>query len=206
MKTTAQSVLCTCSAAAMLWAGQAGAAILLADGFDSETRSLNYTGFANWNVTAGSVDLIGTGFFDFYPGNGNYVDLAGSTNVGGTLASKQSFSVAPGGTFNLSFDLGGSARGNNNVVDIALAGVTLATLTLPSSAPLAQHAYSLTNSTGALMTGNLVFRNDTNGTQGAILDNVVLTTSVPEPSTALLLTMGLGTLLWRGRGRNRPWF
>lgn len=206
MKTAAKSVLCACSAAAMLVAGQAGAAVLLSDNFDSETRSLNYTGFANWNVTSGSVDLIGPGLFDLYPGNGNYVDLAGSTNFGGTLTSKQSFSIAPGESFGLSFKLGGSARGTSNMVDVALAGITLATLTLQSNDPLSLRTYNLTNNTNSLMSGFLSFRNLTNGTQGAILDNVELSrTSVPEPASAALLALGLGVLMLK-RPRRGRWY
>ncbi|MBS1189306.1 MAG: motif putative anchor domain protein [Rhodocyclaceae bacterium] len=199
----AKNRLIACAGAALLWAGHAGAAVLLSDNFNSETQGLNYTGFTNWNVTAGSVDLIGTGFFDFYPGNGNYVDLAGSTGFGGTLTSKQSFAVASGGSFDLSFDLGGSARGPTNIVDVILAGTTLATLTLASSAPLALHTYSLHNNSGSALSGNLVFRNETNGTQGAILDNVILSSNsatVSEPATTLLLGLGLaGLILGRRR-------
>ena len=204
MKKAAKSVLCACSAAAMLVAGQAGAAVLLSDNFDSETRALNYTGFANWNVTSGSVDLIGPGLFDLYPGNGNYVDLAGSTNFGGTLTSKQSFSIGPGQSFNLSFKMGGSARGTSNVVEVALGSTILTTLTLPSDTPLSLH--SLTNITGPSMSGFLSFRNVTNGTQGAILDDVLLSSSsVPEPASAALLALGLGVLMLK-RPRRGRWY
>ena len=51
------------------------------DNFSSENggvAQLAYTGFANWNVTAADVDLIGNGNFDFFPGNNLYVDLNGS--------------------------------------------------------------------------------------------------------------------------------
>jgi hypothetical protein len=65
---------------------------LLNDDFDTENSSiglLDYSRFSNWIVTRGSVDLIGNGFYDFYPGNGLYVDLDGSTNEGGKLESKK---------------------------------------------------------------------------------------------------------------------
>jgi hypothetical protein len=93
------------------WAQTGSAAVLFSDDFNSEPQSLGTTplspAFANWTVTTGSVDVIGsipTPNFDFYPGNGNYVDLDGSNNQLGTLASKATFGA---GTYTLSFDLSG---------------------------------------------------------------------------------------------------
>lgn len=211
MKSNVKAVLFACSTAAMLAAGQAGASVLLSDNFNTETQALNYTGFTNWNVTSGSVDLIGTGFYDIFPGHGNYVDLTGSAtdNAAGALTSKQNFSLAPGDTLNLQFDMGG--RGVDTVADIMFANTKLATLDLAINAPLTQHTLSLTNTTGATMTGALAFISGTPGTQGAILDNVVLSSEsatpapVSEPATALLLALGLGALGLK-RQRKIPWY
>ena len=55
----------------------ANAGVIFSDNFNAEnggTGVLNYNSFNNWTVTDGTVDLIGNGFFDFYPGNGLYVD------------------------------------------------------------------------------------------------------------------------------------
>jgi PEP-CTERM motif len=65
---------------------------------------LNYFGFANFNVSQGSVDLIGNGYFDAYSGNGLYVDLAGSTNQYGALTTK---TVYAAGTYDIGLSLGG---------------------------------------------------------------------------------------------------
>ncbi|HKD47186.1 MAG TPA: PEP-CTERM sorting domain-containing protein [Rhizomicrobium sp.] len=65
---------------------------------------LNYYGFANFNVSVGSVDLIGNGYFDAYPGNGLYVDLAGSTNQFGAITTK---TVYGPGTYDIGLSLGG---------------------------------------------------------------------------------------------------
>ncbi len=43
---------------------------MLQDDFDSENQGqgmLNYFGLANWDIARGSVDLIGYGFWDFFP-------------------------------------------------------------------------------------------------------------------------------------------
>jgi len=83
---------------------------LLEEDFDSENSgfpgAVNYNEFAQFEVTAGSVDLIGNGFQDFFPDNGLYVDLDGTTVTGGTLRSKTTFSLEPGLVYQLVFDLG----------------------------------------------------------------------------------------------------
>jgi hypothetical protein len=84
---------------------QAHATTLLSDNFDTTTTAgLNQYNFGNFTVSTGSVDVIGNGFFDFHPGNGQYVDLCGSTNQCGGLTTKQSFGP---GTYKVTLGLGG---------------------------------------------------------------------------------------------------
>jgi hypothetical protein len=92
----------------------ARAAVLLDDNFDGENGGvgvLNYSGLANFDVvnaaSGGAVDLIGNGFFDFYPGNGLYVDICGSASACGVLATKQIF--APG-NYTVTLEIAGNAR------------------------------------------------------------------------------------------------
>ncbi|MGE0093268.1 MAG: Ig-like domain-containing protein [Alphaproteobacteria bacterium] len=85
-----------------------GNSVVFHDDFDGETPSggeLNHFDFANWDVSTGSVDLIGNGYFDAFPGNGLYVDLAGTTNQYGGLTTNVTF--APG-TYVIHIDLAGS--------------------------------------------------------------------------------------------------
>src|SRR6185369_10906931 len=60
----------------------------------------------------GSIDIIGTGFFDLQPGHGNYVDLDGSSGSGhnpaGQLTSVATFGP---GNYTLTFALAGNLRG-----------------------------------------------------------------------------------------------
>jgi len=78
------------------------------------TGELNYSGFANWDVSGGQVDLMGNGFLDFLPGNGLYVDLAGSgaptagPGTWGRLVSKSPISLTSGHAYRLSLDLAGN--------------------------------------------------------------------------------------------------
>ena len=84
-----------------LAAGRVDAAVIFSDNFDGENGgvgALNYTGFANFSVSNGLVDLIGNGFFDFLPGNGLYVDLDGSTSDAGVLTKVQRWRWPPGCT------------------------------------------------------------------------------------------------------------
>lgn len=159
---------------------------ILLDNFNLENGgigALNYTGFANWTVSNGTVDLIGNGYFDFYPGNGLYVDLDGSTFQAGTLSTKISF--APG-TYILSFDLGGNQRNYpDDLVDINM-GNLATTLTVASGDPLSLFTYNVTLTT----TGPLTFYNHGGDNVGAILDNVTVS-AVPEPYTVLLLGLGM---------------
>lgn len=84
---------------------------------------LNYTGFINWDVTAGRVDLIGLGLWDVRPGNGLYVDLQGTGDAGfpapgqdfglGQLTSKADFTFTAGQTYRFTISVGGSQAANN---------------------------------------------------------------------------------------------
>src|SRR5216683_2564531 len=110
--------------------------ILLADNFDAETHGLNHTTFANWTVTAGSVDVLGPHFFDLFPGHGEYVDLDGSTrnqNPAGQLSSKLDFAA---GKYAVSFLLGGNQRTTASKTTIVSLGSFSQAITLGEFAPL----------------------------------------------------------------------
>lgn len=193
------------SAALLLLTATSGNAGLI-DNFNSENGGvgeLNYSNFTNFfianSAAGGTVDLIGNGFFDFYPGNGLYVDLLGTGNgLGGLLTTNQSFAA---GTYTLSFDLAGSQRGTDNNVTVNF-GTFDQTFLLPSS-----QGYTLFTETVTLTTAaQLSFQNVETGDEGAILDNVsVISTSaaVPEPSSACLVGFAAFCGIAYGRARKR---
>lgn len=88
------------------------------EGDDFENRGVsNYTGFANWNVLDGEVDILGNGFFDVLPGNGLYVDLIGSPDLNGnfnqgTMQSKTTYSLLSGHQYRIALDLAGNQVAN----------------------------------------------------------------------------------------------
>jgi len=181
-------------------ASTAQAAVVFSDDFNADTLGLNYTGFVNgWTVSDGTVDLIGTGFFDLHPGNGNYVDLDGSTSNAGVLT--QSLSLTAGVTYTASFSLGGSNRGDTNLVDVMF-GTSLSNFTLLSADPLATQSISFTP--GSDGTSTLSFSNGGGDNLGAILDNVMVSTpAIPEPETYALMLAGLGLMAAVARRRRK---
>jgi hypothetical protein len=178
--------------------GQAMALVLFSDNFNTENGgvgALNYNPLTQWDVANGTVDLIGNGFFDFYPGNGLYLDLDGSASNAGDITTKQTFNFTPG-EYWLSFDLGGSTRGDTNSVQVTLSLGTLfdETFILDSSDPLATVQRLIV--VGSDTSGKLAFSHEGGDNLGLILDNVYLeqhktNNVIPEPMTMTLLGAGL---------------
>ncbi|HBQ97326.1 MULTISPECIES: PEP-CTERM sorting domain-containing protein [unclassified Roseofilum] len=173
--------------------------ILLEDNFNAENGGvgeLNYFDLANWDVVDGSVDLIGNGFFDFFPSQGLFLDLDGTTRNAGTVVSKTAFTFNPGQIVELSFDLLGQNPGrtqNNNLT------VSLGTLFEETFSVLDAGLITRQFTVEQLTTANLIFDHTGGDNGGLVLDDVMLairnpSKSVPEPSSivGLLAFSGLG--------------
>jgi hypothetical protein len=177
----------------------AHATALLSDNFNSEVQLENYTNFANWNVTAGSVDVVGPSFvYDPFPGNGAYVDLDGSSpgnNPAGQLTSKLSFAA---GTYTLSFDRAGNARGFAPKTTTVQLGDFLTSLTLASTDPFMLYSYTFTTTGGSLIFTETGVADNT----GNLLDNVTVS-ATPIPAALPLFAPGRGVV--GGLARRRQW-
>jgi hypothetical protein len=187
-----KTLVSTLAAAAFLTgaAGVANAGVVFTDNFNSYAYQLNWAPPANWTAPGpGTVDLIGettTGTaFDFFAGNGGYVDLDGSNNVPGTLRTIASFAA---GTYNLNFDLGGNARGDVDKTTVITLGDFSQSITLSSSASLATQSFTFTTTGGQLSFTDLAGGNPNIGN---ILDNVSLS-AAPEPATWAMMLVGFG--------------
>lgn len=184
--------------------------VLLQDTFDTENNGsgqLN-ANFTNWDVTDGTVDLIGNNFFDLYPGNGLYVDLDGSTGNAGRMESKTTFLLSPG-TCDLSFELGGSQRGDTNTVDVSLGILYSESFTLDSIDPLTLFTRTIAVSSAA--SAELVFDHAGGDNFGLILDDVTLicTEEVIPPDDRVvggeILGIDMTSLFVAGTAANAYW-
>jgi hypothetical protein len=152
-------------------------------------------------VTRGAEGLFARSF------DGAYVDLDGSNGGAGTLQIVQSFGP---GTYTLTFDFGGNARGDIAKTTTIALGDWSTSLTLDSSSPDTLYTYTVVT-TG----GQLSFTDDDAGDQaiGNVLDNVSLSSAtsatqaitdpVPEPSTWAMMLLGFGGIGYAGFRRAR---
>ncbi|HEY5289626.1 MAG TPA: PEPxxWA-CTERM sorting domain-containing protein [Caulobacteraceae bacterium] len=186
----------------------AQAGVLLNDNFDTENGGvgqLNYNGFANFTVanagSGGAVDLIGNGSFDFYPGNGLYVDMCGSSTACGVLTTNQVFGP---GTYTITIDLGGNARFVGSDTTLVNFGTFSGSYSLTETQQQTETAtVTLTSPSQLAISDGGAFGADV----GNILFSVnVATAAVPEPAAWTLMLVGFGGLGAMLRRRARPTF
>lgn len=201
------TIICAMFGLLLGCAGSSWAGFVFFDDFNSENSGQgvgSYSGFANWIVSSGSVDLIGyTGvgspYWDLQPGNGLYVDVDGSTGAAGTMTTSASVDLLPGQYF-LTFDVAGNQRVSSTdqmYYDVGglLAGSSVVvgqddpfqTVVVPFTVPSA-------------MSASISFQGVGGDNYGALLDNVSISI-VPAPGCILLVGIGAGVVGWlRRRG------
>ena len=169
----------------------------------------------NWSVVSGTVDVIGSGpsgtGFDWYPGNGYYLDMEGTPGNGAILSST-TFDLGPG-RFLLEWDMGSNQNSpNGNVLQVQLGALYDAEHNAPTQPTTFTHK-TATIDVGSAVTVGLTFSEvGAQGDQGgSILDNVQLSYVgpvpggvIPEPfSMAFMGSAFVGVVACRLRKRRK---
>lgn len=194
---TRSSVFLAVSTVWILSSSVQGATILLSENFDELTPQLGVTSAGAFSAIGGTnVDIVGGSVFGSLcvsPESGNCVDLDGTGgNPVGVLQANTGITLEPGTDYYLSFDLIGSQRGVDTTTVVTF-GDYSQTFNLASSDTTSGIVSNLLVTVSSPTFADLTFQSLTPGQEGALLDNVLITsssaatspTATPEPSTFL---------------------
>ena len=175
------------------------AAPLLFENFDELTPSLSATSAGVFHTINGTnIDIIGGALFGSLcaaPTSGNCIDLGGSGgNPVGQLALTTSLSLAAG-TYDLSFDLIGSGRGQTTSTTVTFGSYSHTFVLASGDTAGGIVVNQLVTVAGGPTQLMFVNNGGGDGNVGAILDNVVVSspdmTPTPEPGTLGLMATGV---------------
>lgn len=188
----------------------AAAAPIFFDDFEADAMALGIdTELVNWTVTAGNLDVVGPGtqWAPLCADSTQCLDMDGTPGANASITTKSTFDLAAG-NYAFSFDYGNN-RDDNNWLSWSLDGLSLGSTVLSDSGMDRTYTSVLQNFILDSAVNNVSITFTGGGPAsygGTVLDNVLLdftpnvvggVTTVPEPSSLLLLSMGLATVALR---------
>jgi PEP-CTERM motif len=188
------------AAGMLVGVSSANAGVVFSDNFDADTPTLNWPGDSVFqsipqpgNVQGlPSIDLVSAS--DGFPSlvfQVNSVDLDGSTGSGNSPAGElQSLMSLSTGTYTVQFEFAGNERGAPPETTVISIGGTSFDLTPPDD-----QGFTLTTLVFHDVSGPLSFTDlGPSDQQGNLIDSVVVSTGVPEPSTWAMMVLGFAGL------------
>ena len=187
-------------------ASSAHAGVVFDDNFNTGVPGPNWTGDgvftsepAPGNVyDKPSVDLVGPSYFPELAFEGNSIDLDGSTGFGhtpdGELLSVTTLGL---GTYMVSFELAGNERGFGAQTTTISIGDQSWAITPANSSPYMLYSHTFVGASGQLSfvdTGPVGNSNQ----RGNLLDDVVVSSTIPEASTWIMVVAGFVGLIFAG--------
>jgi hypothetical protein len=201
---------CGIAGAFAFGSGAFAATVVISDNFGSTGAEGNWPGDGTFtsipppgNVSGEpSVDLVGPGFYDNLAYSGNSVDLDGSTGTGNIPAGElQSVTSLSTGDYTVKFLLAGNMRNSpDQTVAVSIGGETIDVTPTSNAQGYTPYELIFTNVSGPVEFTDLGPSNQ----QGDLLDNVSVTTGVPEPASWAMLLMGMAAVGAGLRLRREP--
>ncbi|HEX4770212.1 MAG TPA: hypothetical protein VH351_05240 [Bryobacteraceae bacterium] len=200
-------VLLTFAALSLLVPSAGRAGTIFSDNFDTNpgvlfdiaSGAVDSSATGTFYVTSGNVNVVGPiagpELCDTPPETGTCIDLDG--NTAGQITSTP-ISLAPG-KYTLAFDLFGNERvGGGGASTVTFGSFYNKTF---NTSPFDQNVVIVDFTVASPTSARIVFTsNDAPGsTGGALVDNVVVTSSTPEPGPAILLIGSLSLIYFARR-------